>query len=272
MSAVDPLEPGEGREQPMSSTWTDAVKRLRYAALDGGDVDEVHLYAVTATEERLSRWRSWLSPRERERVNTFGARSRREEFVAGRAAARHLLAAALDVDPPAVPLIVADDGAVDVGGREGRSTATRGGEWLLSITHCGPHAVAGIAPHPVGLDLEAIVERDPGLERFLMHPDDRGLLEALPYDHSASLVLVWTLKEAVLKARRSGFRTSPKKLRLSIHPVGEKNEEIAVQNENAHPASGQARISVEKGRDWMVSYTSVLSDTAAYWLAVAVPG
>jgi 4'-phosphopantetheinyl transferase len=129
-----------------------------------------------------------------------------------------------------------------------------------------------VAEHPPGIDLEAIASRDAGLERFLMAPEQRGMIDDWPHGRDEALVLVWTLKEAVLKARRSGFRTSPKKLRLSIHPVGERDEEIGVQNENAHPASGQARISVENGQEWTVSYTSVPTDRANYWFAVAIPG
>ena len=139
-------------------------------------------------------------------MTTFAHDSRRRSFLLGRAAARTLLAERLAMTPPQVPLHVADDGGVDVG-----DAATR-----VSIAHSGEHAVAAIAQRAVGIDLERIAPRHDGLLRFLLHPDEYVAFEALPLDHTHALILCWTLKEATLKALRTGFRRSPKKLRLEI--------------------------------------------------------
>jgi 4'-phosphopantetheinyl transferase len=194
--------------------------------------------------DRADVWRGWLSEEEKGCLKRFGAAKRRREFVTGRAAARTLLAEVLNTEPGQVPLRIASDGAVDVDA----------GGWKLSIAHSGPHAVAAVSTTAIGADLEHITERDPALKRFLLHPDDRGLVGDLPYDSDASLVLVWTLKEAVLKARRTGFRTSPKKLRLDVDPES-RTAQVVVQDGNA-PAS-----------QWQVAYQRA----GAYWCAVAVP-
>ncbi|MEF8939339.1 MAG: 4'-phosphopantetheinyl transferase superfamily protein, partial [Salinivenus sp.] len=171
----------------------------------------VHLRSVTYDEVEARRWRTWISEEERTCIESFGARSRRREFLAGRAAARQLLASRLSTSPEAVPLRRHADGGVDVDADA----------WHVSIAHSGPHALAACAPHPVGVDLEQIQPRDPGIADFLFRPEDRGLVERLPYAFDAALILCWTLKEAVLKARRSGFRTSPKALRLAVDPEAE---------------------------------------------------
>jgi 4'-phosphopantetheinyl transferase len=200
----------------------------------------VRLQGISYDAAEEARWRSWLSDAERRCLADFGAESRRRDFLTGRAAARVLLSAVLSTEPGAVPLRRADDDAVDV----------EQDDWHVSIAHSDAHALAVCARHPVGVDLERIQPRNPGIADFLFRADDRGLLDELPYTDSASLILCWALKEAVLKARRSGFRTSPKALRLSVHP----DEETA-------------RVRVEDGTEWHLVYARLSS----YWAAVAIP-
>lgn len=148
-----------------------------------------------------------LPPEEQDRLAAFTHAGRRQSFVLGRAAARALLAERLGVAPAQVPLRIAADGGIDIDGAVMK----------LSIAHSGEHAVAAIAPRTVGIDLERIAPRHEGLPRFLLHPDEYAAFDALPLDHTRSLILCWTLKEATLKALRTGFRRSPKKLRLEIN-------------------------------------------------------
>lgn len=200
----------------------------------------VHLCGRMFDSDAVPRWTDWLSPEERACRAGFGSETRRHEFLAGRAAARTVLAAVLDVAPPEVPLARANDGAVDVVGHD----------WHVSIAHSGTHAVAVCARHAVGVDLEQIQPRDPALRRFLFAPHLRAVPDALPYDANTALLLCWTLKEAVLKARRSGFRTSPKDLRLDV-------------DARAHTAT----VQVTGGDAWTVLFER-LDD---FWCAVALP-
>lgn len=147
-----------------------------------------------------------LSPEERERVARYTHAGRRQSFTLGRATARTLLAERLRIAPAQVPLRVAEDGGVDVDG----AAVT------VSIAHSGAHAVAAIAERAVGIDLEGIARRHESLPRFLLHPDEYAAFDALPLDPVRAAILYWTLKEATLKALRTGFRLSPKKLRLEI--------------------------------------------------------
>lgn len=200
----------------------------------------VGLRAVTYRPAAAAQWRDWLSGEERACVDAFGAESRRREFLAGRAAARLLLADRLSTTPGAVPLRRHEDGGVDVGAEP----------WHVSIAHSGPHAIAAAAPHAVGADLERIQPRDPAVATFLFRAEDRGLVDRLPYGADAALILCWALKEAVLKARRSGFRTSPKALRLTVDPE-----------------AATARVEIEGEAPWHVPYARL----DGYWGAVAVP-
>jgi len=200
----------------------------------------VSLRAVTYDADAARTWGTWLSAEEEACLDTFGAESRRREFVAGRAAARQLLSDPLSVPPAAVPLRRDADGGVSV----------EAASWHVSIAHSGPHALAAAAGHAVGVDLESIQPRDPAVADFLFDPADRDWPGRLPYDFDAALILCWVLKEATLKARRSGFRTSPKDLQLAVDPGAE-----------------TATVRVEGGREWRLVYARL----GAYWGAVASP-
>lgn len=202
------------------------------------------------TSAQRDTWRTWLSEEERACFGTFGSEKRRREFIAGRAAARSLLAEMLSCEPAEIVLQIAGDGAVDVPEAPVH----------LSIAHSGPHAVAAVAEGGVGVDVEQIVPRDPGVERFLMAPDQVGIMQHWPYDRDAALVLAWALKESVLKARRSGFRLSPKKLHLELTPAPNPER------------GGAAVIDVQNGSAWRVLYASAASPgERRFWCAVAIP-
>jgi len=201
---------------------------------------DVALLGGVYDERQTARWRSWLSGEEGECIQSFGSEQRRRHFLTGRAVARQLLSDQLGVSPAAVPLRRAEDGAVDV----------EEANWRLSIAHSGNRALAVAARHPVGGDVERLTPRDPEVARFLLHPDERDLLDTLPYDRNRTLLLLWTLKESVLKARRTGFRMSPKALRLTVE------------------AEAQTATAVVDGAErWMVSFAS----WDDYWTSVAVP-
>ncbi|HHP7237162.1 4'-phosphopantetheinyl transferase family protein [Longibacter sp.] len=248
----------------MPQVWERAARRLK-TMVSGSGGSDLHLHAVTYGDEHVQRWRSWLSGSEGKKAGSFGSKKRSREFLAGRAAARELLAHATGGRPEDVGLKVAPDDAVDV----------VGSNWHLSIAHCGPHAVAGISRDRIGLDLEEIAPRNPDVKRFLSHPDDGKVLQRLPFDARATLILVWSIKEAVLKARRSGFRTSPKKLRLMEMGVTEAGASAGEASGSTVPATGVTDVSVEGGDSWRVAFTRVrpemLDRKAAYWWTVAVP-
>ena len=54
------------------------------------------------------------------------------------------------------------------------------------------------------------------LFRFVLHPDEYHLVDVTDWPDDDKLVLFWTLKESVLKGRRTGLRQSPKALRLDL--------------------------------------------------------
>ncbi len=148
-----------------------------------------------------------LSADEKERFEGFGSLKRRLEFTAGRVVARLLLAEQIGVPPADVILTPLPEGGVDVPGEH---------HLFVSITHAADYAAAAVGNRPVGIDLEPIRPRHPDLGRFLLHERESDLVPSLNLDRDQALILLWTLKEATLKARRSGFRLSPKNLHVEV--------------------------------------------------------
>ena len=168
--------------------------------------DDIAIRWETYDPARAEAFEALLSAEEQARMATYTLAKRRREFTLGRAVARTLLAERLGHPPADIALAVTEGGCVDV----------VEADLHLSIAHSGEHAVAAVAERIVGIDLERIQPRHPELPRFILHPDEYAYYEALPLDAIRSSILYWTLKEATLKALRTGLRLSPKKLQLDI--------------------------------------------------------
>ncbi len=156
----------------------------------------------------LSEGETVLSEKELAFRQTLKNEGRWTSFTAGRILARRLAAAHLGCSPEAVPVVVADDG----------SLVLENTRYSLSLAHSRKGVCATIARNTrVGIDLEAILQRHEDLYRFILHPDEYGILDTLDLDRDSILILCWSIKEAVLKGMKTGFRFSPKKLRLDIN-------------------------------------------------------
>ena len=187
---------------------------------------------------------SALTAPERARLAAFGHADRRRQFALGRTAARTLAAERLGVAPRDVPLAVGPDGAPEVAGA------------CVSIAHTGragdAAALAAVADGPVGVDLERVAPRRPDLWTRILTPAERPLLDALGGPTDDAQTLLWTLKEAVLKAQRTGFR------------AGGRSVTLALDADGAPPDRGLATAASGAGA-WRVAF----GRDGDLWLAVA---
>ncbi len=124
--------------------------------------------------------RQVLSDSERKFLEEISNERRRQTYIAGRIVARELAGRVLDCQPADVDLRVNEDGSLDL--------------YNTSYGNCLAHTHEGVCAavadkDEVGIDLETIQPRHEGLYRFVLHPDEYYLLEALPYDRHQSLIL-----------------------------------------------------------------------------------
>jgi phosphopantetheinyl transferase len=79
-------------------------------------------------------------------------------------------------------------------------------ELPLSLSHSGERALCATGPGRVGADIERIQARIPELVSDFFTRPEAALVEGAPASHRNELItLIWSAKEAVLKALRLGL-------------------------------------------------------------------
>jgi 4'-phosphopantetheinyl transferase len=156
-----------------------------------------------------------LHPAERERLAALRREPDRERFATGRLLARAAIAQRTAAAPGAV---VIDATCPRCGRQHGRPT-TPGLE--LSIAHAGERVAVAISrATPVGVDVEcgeSLGSADgSALWPQVLAAEERDAIAALPPGRRReALLIVWTRKEALLKAAGAGLDTAMTTLRVS---------------------------------------------------------
>ncbi|HRR10351.1 MAG TPA: 4'-phosphopantetheinyl transferase superfamily protein [Rhodothermales bacterium] len=181
-----------------------------------------------------------VSEEEWNHAATFANENRRATYLAGRLAMRTLLMPHLNQLPQEIPLFTEPSGAPAI---------LSAPHLYVSVTHTVSETAAVFASAPVGIDLEHIQKRRDDLWKFLLAPNDYEAFHALDAPQNEKNILLWVIKEAVLKGLKTGFRLSPKKIHAHIN--------LAAQ---------EAIVTDHNGQNWMVPFTR----HGDCWLAVAL--
>lgn len=154
----------------------------------------VHVHVTTVAEARaggaLERYRAGLTDEERARHARMRPDPRGDEFLVGRALARHALG-----------------DQVFVAGSHGR-LAVAGSAVQFNLSHAEGVVVCAVADSDVGVDVEKVDERrtEPGIWQNYFAPVEVAALAALPEAARCERFFrYWTLKEAYIKARGLGL-------------------------------------------------------------------
>lgn len=161
----------------------------------------------------------WLAPEEMAVLSRLKIQKRRSDFRLGRFAAKRALSAAWARSgrpaPPAFTIVAADDGAPEAHFTDGAAAP-----FSLSISHSHAHAACVVAAveHAelkLGCDLELIEPRSEELVRQFFTPSEQEGVLSLPRDEAPLIAtLVWSAKEAALKAMRSGLRADTRSVEI----------------------------------------------------------
>lgn len=161
----------------------------------------------------------WLSAGERARLQAMRFPRRRADFRLGRWTAKQALAAHLGgVDRLAdLDVRAAESGAPEAF-FEGRRLPV-----VLSLSHRGDGALCAVADAgPVlGCDLELREPRDPALLADYFTQEEQVAVAAAPEaERSALCALLWSAKEAALKALGTGLRSDTREVAVEVSPSG----------------------------------------------------
>ncbi|MEZ5840833.1 MAG: 4'-phosphopantetheinyl transferase superfamily protein [Hyphomicrobiales bacterium] len=142
-----------------------------------------------------------LTAGERQRLAGLADPTRRREFLLSRALVRALLGVRLGLPPNAVPIVATDRGKPVL-------AATSDAQRLsFSWSHAGGAVLVAIGgTRPVGVDLEPIGPAEPRIARRFFTAAERARLDGLAGKAAdAGFFRVWTVKEAIAKARGLGI-------------------------------------------------------------------
>lgn len=175
---------------------------------------------------------TWLSAPEREVLARLRIDKRRSDFRAGRWTAKQAIRAYLreggapwpEVELPAedaISIVAAPDGAPEVvfGGEAAGVEAPLS----VSISHAGGRALAVVGPRGAvfGGDLEGVEPRSPALvEDFFTERERVWVAAQGEAGLSWGASLVWSAKEAALKALRTGLREDTRAVEIRVAGEG----------------------------------------------------
>ncbi len=145
----------------------------------------------------------WLTPAEREVLAGLQVDKRRRDWRLGRFTAKAAVGPWLGVDSSRVEVLAAPGGA-PAANVDGAPAAVS-----LSISHRAGRAMAvvGDVGARVGCDLEVVEPRSDAFVADWLAPAERALVRGAVAERRALLAnLVWTAKEASVKARAEGLR------------------------------------------------------------------
>lgn len=155
----------------------------------------LHLDALEAEFELLD-------AEERARAIRFATPLLQRRFIAAHTALRRLLGWAVEAPPQS--LQIQPDAL-------GKPVLVNHSGMHFSLSHCGGQALLALDVAPVGVDIEALIQRDTEvLAMQILAPAELEHWRRSPLSHRVeALTEAWTRKEALLKACGLGLRTDP---------------------------------------------------------------
>lgn len=179
-----------------------------------------HIYWLEQSAGDVPAADDWLGAEEAVCLAGLRFPKRRAEWRLGRWTGKQAVAALLGLGPPReslaeIQIRAAASGAPEV------FLAGRAAEISISLSHRAGRGLAavtdtGAAP---GCDLEVIEPRSAAFVEDYFTSEEQDLVRRAPAaEHDRLVALVWSAKESVLKALRTGLRASTRS--VSVHPRG----------------------------------------------------
>ncbi len=173
----------------------------------------VHLWwaRVSEAEPHLDRLRRTLNSDETERAARFRVEDARQRFIVARAVLRSVLGRATGVDPADL---------VFVYGEHGKPRLPAGGP-SFNVSDSGDFVVVALASADLGVDAEVVrpLARREQLARRICTQREFEAIESIPEaERDASILRLWTCKEAALKAVGTGLSGGVRNVEIDLRP------------------------------------------------------
>jgi 4'-phosphopantetheinyl transferase len=174
--------------------------------------NEIHLWraSLDVGDAEVKALRRLLNPRELERADRFRVPQAARRFIAARAVLRSLVGRATENDPAAVEFEYGERGKPSVAGAP-----------FFNASDSGETVVVALASNDIGVDVECL-RSVPNLDRLARRICTDFELEQMATipdgDHDATLLRLWTFKEAALKAVGLGLPGGMRNVEVDFRP------------------------------------------------------
>jgi 4'-phosphopantetheinyl transferase len=173
-----------------------------------------HIFWLTQTSAQIPDNDDWLSETEQKTLAGFRFPKRRNDWRLGRWTAKQAVHAFQKT--PDAALCAIEIPALDYGAPEVILKGQPAGI-SISISHCRDRALCAIAPADtaIGCDLEWIEPREKNFAEDYFTPEEISLVKQSPAEKALLVTLIWSAKEAALKAIRKGLSRDTRSVVIS---------------------------------------------------------
>ena len=211
-----------------------------FPVLAPGD-DKVHIWWIHPVDggDEVA---TILPPADLARASRFRHPNDRNRWIAARMAVRQILAGYTGIAPSRLAFRR---------GRWGKPELDGAAPWRFNVTHAGNRAALAVAwEREVGIDLEPI-DRSLNLAPLIAAicaPAEAAGVRALPEgERAASLLTLWTQKEAYLKGTGEGLSRDPRTIEIGLGRAGS----VTLRDrEFLDRASGWRLLTLDAGTGW----------------------
>ena len=174
---------------------------------------EIHVWwaSMRGVEPQIEGLRRILDESERKRADRFRIAAARHRFIGARAMLRSILGNTVGVDAENVAFAY---------GKYGKPRLAAGGP-CFNATDSGNDVVVALASDEIGVDVEVVrrLNRSERLARRICTDREIDAFEKMPdADRKASLLRLWTCKEAGLKAIGTGLSGGMRNVEVDLQP------------------------------------------------------
>ncbi len=179
--------------------------------------DTIYWALISRPENLSERGGQLLSPSEMNKLCSLRFPKRRDDWLLGRSAAKLLVRSIPNYQhfsPDEMEIQTTPEGAPYL-----RLPSGSASQDCLSISHCDRHAMCAFSLGPAlkfGVDLEKVEPRSEGFVEDYFTPAEREMVHAYPLEvRDLVATLVWSLKEAMLKALGVGLRWDTRQVEIA---------------------------------------------------------
>lgn len=180
-----------------------------------------------------------LSPRELEIWQTLKSEKRKQEWFAGRIAARKAIQRHQKTTVKQQIEILRRESGAPFSPQFPSAT--------ISISHSGEYAVAIAAAVSVGIDIERIEKRPSSLLRSFFSEKEQSFLTAIRLQKELHYNLLWTAKEAVSKVIKKGGTLNFKHIEVQENPVSINGKKTTIHSHSLWTNEMMLTLAIQEG-------------------------